>query len=218
MLVFVRAWWSCLGELVASLKVHRMKTFFCSHSCREVVCAASRTIGNITRGSDAQTQVIVDCFALPALYKLLHSKNATFVGTACWTISNIAAGNPQQVQAIIDSNIFPVLVELLKTADYAIRKEAVWAVMNATCDGVAKHVKYLAYVGCIPALCDLLTVSDENVTLTILKGLENILKCGQECGEKPNPYEMLIEECSGETWRKSINFILSQLRYRTRQN
>ena len=53
--------------------------------------------------------------------------------------------------------------------------------------------------GCIPPLCDLLTVMDPKVVLVALSGLENILKSAPSPSEshQPNPYADLIEECYG---------------------
>lgn len=54
--------------------------------------------------------------------------------------------------------------------------------------------------GCIPPLCDLLSVMDPKVVIVALNGLENILRLG-ESEAKPvtgiNPYSVLVEECYG---------------------
>lgn len=108
----------------------------------------------------------------------------------------------QQIQAIIDANIFPTLINILRTAEYKTRKEAAWAVTNSTSGGTSDQIKYLVSVGCIPPMCDLLTVMDANIVQVSLNGLENILKSGEQCYQKPNPYAVLIEECYG----KVINY------------
>ncbi|XP_070507373.1 importin subunit alpha-7 [Chironomus tepperi] len=167
------------------------------HRQCNVISAALRAVGNIVTGDDAQTQVILNCNALPALYQLLNSEKDTIVKEACWTISNIAAGNMQQIQAIIDANIFPLLIKILGTAEYKTRKEAAWAVTNSTSGGTAEQIKYLVSVGCIPPMCELLTVMDANIVQVALNGLENILKSGEQSYQKPNPYAVLIEECYG---------------------
>jgi importin subunit alpha-6/7 len=63
------------------------------------VSAALRAVGNIVTGDDAQTQMILNCSALPCLHHLLSSPKETIRKEACWTISNITAGNKQQIQA-----------------------------------------------------------------------------------------------------------------------
>lgn len=167
-------------------------------TCNNVISAALRAVGNIVTGDDAQTQVILNCNALPALHQLLTFEKDTIVKEACWTISNIAAGNMQQIQAIIDAGIFPLLINILQTAEYKTRKEAAWAVTNSTSGGTADQIKYLVEAGCIPPMCELLTVMDANIVQVALNGLENILKSGEQCFQKPNPYAVLIEECYGK--------------------
>lgn len=166
-------------------------------SCNNVVSAALRAVGNIVTGDDTQTQVILNCNALPAIYSLLHAEKETIVKEACWTVSNIAAGNMQQIQAVIEAEIFPKLIAILKTAEYKTRKEAAWAVTNATSGGTAPQIKYLVDIGCIPPMCELLSLVDANIIQVALNGLENILKSGEQCYSKPNPYAVLIEECYG---------------------
>lgn len=63
-----------------------------------VVSAALRAVGNIVTGDDVQTQVILNCSALPCLHHLLSSPKEAVRKEACWTISNITAGNRQQIQ------------------------------------------------------------------------------------------------------------------------
>ena len=53
--------------------------------------------------------------------------------------------------------------------------------------------------GCIPPLCDLLTVMDPKIVQVALSGLENILRAGGEAASNNgnNPYAVMIEECYG---------------------
>ena len=43
------------------------------------------------------------------------------------------------------------------------RKEAAWAITNASSGGSADQIRYLVDQGCIPPLCDLLTVMDAKI-------------------------------------------------------
>merc|ERR1712152_806 len=105
--------------------------------------APLRAVGNIVTGDEIQTQVIINCGALPCLLALLGATKESIRKEACWTISNITAGNREQIQAVIDSNIFPVLIEILSRAEFKTRKEAAWAITNATSGGSADQVRYL---------------------------------------------------------------------------
>ena len=65
--------------------------------------------------------------------------------------------------------------------------------------GTADQIKYLVSQGCIPPMCDLLTVQDPKIVQVALSGLENILRFGdQEAKETgTNPYAVQVEECYG---------------------
>lgn len=129
-------------------------TSFHRHNNNNVVSAALRAVGNIVTGNDNQTQLILNCNALPCILQLLSSQKETIRKEACWTISNIAAGNRQQIQAVIDAQIFPSIIDLLSKADFKTRKEAAWAITNATSGGTMDQIKYLVRT---PIFCRLLT-------------------------------------------------------------
>jgi importin subunit alpha-2 len=167
------------------------------HNESNVTSAALRAVGNIVTGDDNQTQLIINCGALPCILHLLGSEKEMTRKEACWTISNITAGNREQIQAVIDANIFPVLINILNTAEFKTKREAAWAVTNATSGGTPEQIKYLVEVGCIPPMCQLLTVIDAKLVQVALSGLENILKAGEHHNIRPNPYAVIIEECFG---------------------
>ncbi|WAR07939.1 IMA7-like protein [Mya arenaria] len=149
------------------------------HNHQSVVSAALRVVGNIVTGDDYQTQVILSCSALPCLLHLLGSSKESI---------------------LIDANIFPVLIDILNRADFKTRKEAAWAITNATSGGSPEQIKFLVEQGCIPPLCDLLTVLDSKIVAVALNGLENILRLGDQLAKAnngTNPYAVLIEECYG---------------------
>jgi importin subunit alpha-6/7 len=66
-----------------------------SHDKDAVVVPALRTVGNVVTGTDDQTQVVLNCNALQALYSILanaqHHKKS-IIKEACWTVSNVTAG------------------------------------------------------------------------------------------------------------------------------
>lgn len=167
------------------------------HNLQNIVSAALRAVGNIVTGDDSQTQIILNCGALPCIARLLTSDKESIRKEASWTISNVTAGNREQIQAVIDANVFPSLIDILKHSEFKTRKEAAWAITNATSSGTAEQIKYLVSVGCIPPMCELLTVMDSKIVQVALNGLDNILKSGEQHNTKPNPYAVLIEECFG---------------------
>jgi len=173
------------------------------HNAPAVLIPALRTVGNIVTGDDFQTQVIINCSALPCLLNLLNNNHRKSIKKeACWTISNITAGNKDQIQSIIDSNIIPPLIHLLGQAEFDIKKEAAWAISNATSGGTHAQIKYLVSHGCIKPLCDLLNCQDARIVTVALEGLENILKVGEADKELGGPgatnmYSQHIDEAEG---------------------
>lgn len=158
-------------------------------------------------GDDLQTQIIINCGALPALLQLLSSQKDGIRKEACWTISNVTAGNSTQIQAVIDAAIIPPLIHLLSHGDFKTRKEACWAISNATSGGLQKpeQIRYLVSQGCIRPLCDLLSCPDNKIIQVALDGLENILKVGDmdkeasedAANESVNNFALIIEEAGG---------------------
>ncbi|CAB0005714.1 unnamed protein product [Nesidiocoris tenuis] len=170
------------------------------HNQHNVVSAALRAVGNIVTGDDHQTQIIIQCSVLPCLLELLSSPKESIRKEASWTVSNITAGNRQQIQSVIDANIFPTLLQILKEAEFKTRKEAAWAITNATSGGTPEQIRYLVNQGCIPPLCELLTLMDNKIIQVALNGLENILRLGEADAKAHgtvNPFAVIVEECYG---------------------
>merc|ERR1711862_998180 len=154
-------------------------------------------------GDDDQTQVILQCGALPSLMQLLNHTKKAIRKETCWTISNITAGDRKQIQAIIDGGLFPPVIQQLQTADFDIKKEAAWAISNATSGGSPAQIEYLVQNGCIKPMVDLTAVTDAKIVGVTLEAIENILKMGkqkqQEQGLSDNPCCALIEQADGLT-------------------
>jgi hypothetical protein len=173
------------------------------HQSPSVLVPALRTVGNIVTGDDMQTQIIINCGALPCLLNLLTTSHKKSIKKeACWTISNITAGTKEQIQTVVDAGIVPPLIHLLATAEFDIKKEAAWAISNATSGGTNEQIKYLVSQGAIKPLCDLLSCSDARIVTVALEGLENILKVGEaekELGgaNATNPFAQLVDEAEG---------------------
>ncbi|KAH0622251.1 hypothetical protein JD844_024390 [Phrynosoma platyrhinos] len=181
------------------------------HNDYKVVSPALRAVGNIVTGDDIQTQVILNCSALPCLLHLLSSPKESVRKEACWTVSNITAGNRAQIQAVIDANIFPVLIEILQKAEFRTIKEAAWAITNATSGGTPEQISYLVALGCTKPLCDLLTVMDSKIVQVALNGLENILRHGEQESKQNgiglDKIEILQSHENQEIYQKAFDLI-----------
>ena len=115
------------------------------------------------------------------------------------------------LQCVIDANIFPLLIDIMGKAEFKTRKEAAWAITNAASGGSSEQIHYLVNLGCIPPLCDLLTVMDSKIVQVALNGLEHILRIGEQDSKQTgqtNLYSVLIEECYGETLRSNEKFLI----------
>ena len=169
------------------------------HPSSAVQTSALHAVGNIVTGDDLQTQVVLDCGALPCLLSLLSSDSLR--KEACWALSNINAGNVDQIQQVIDANLIPPLIYLLSRAKFDVKKEAAWAIATATSGGTPEQIEYLVSCGCIPPLCELLTVSDNKIVTVALESLENILKVGKtamrEKSLPENPCAQHVENAGG---------------------
>ena len=103
-------------------------------------------------------------------------------------------------QAVIDANIIPALIDVMGRAEFKTRKEAAWAITNAVSGGSSDQIRFLVDQGCIPPLCNLLTVMDGKIVQVALNGLEHILRAGLQESKLHggmNVYAVAIEECYG---------------------
>mmetsp|Transcript_16451 Transcript_16451/g.33332 ORF Transcript_16451/g.33332 Transcript_16451/m.33332 type:complete len:548 (+) Transcript_16451:75-1718(+) len=170
------------------------------HKSDNVKTPALRTVGNIVTGDDIQTQVILNCSALPCLRSLLSHAKKSIRKETCWTISNITAGNVRQIEAVKDANIIPSLVDILRNSEFDIKKEAAWAISNATCGGSEDQIRYLVQQAVVNPLCQLFKAPDPKIIMVALEGIENILRVGVVDLPKYNginKYAEFVEECGG---------------------
>ncbi|BAM81817.1 hypothetical protein CYME_CMP188C [Cyanidioschyzon merolae strain 10D] len=118
--------------------------------------AALQVIGNIACGDDRQTQVIIDCpNALTILRTLLASVEPCIQKECCWIISNITE-SAHQVQDIVRAGILEPLVGIFSGGHESCDEDAAWVLYNVTASGDPEHIRYLANIGGISALCALI--------------------------------------------------------------
>lgn len=152
-----------------------------------VQSAALQVIGNIACGDDRQTQVIIDCAALPCLRELLSSHERGIRKECCWIVSNITE-SAHQVKDVLDAGILPPLLRLVEYQDTACREDATWGLYNITANRDSEQIATLAELGGVRALCGLLHCTKEldvlwkgcsTVAAVALKGIRNILAVGE---------------------------------------
>jgi hypothetical protein len=136
---------------------------------------------------------------LPFLSKLLLNSKTNIVKEAAWTASNVCAGTLEQINEVINAGIVPLLINVLnkaryyfyfcfifvhfffndqfiKQGDFRAQKEAAWAITNITSGGAIDHMIYLCQNGAVPAMCNMLSCRDWRTIITVMDGLENVLK------------------------------------------
>ncbi|KAG7533534.1 Armadillo [Arabidopsis thaliana x Arabidopsis arenosa] len=170
------------------------------HPSPVVLAPVLHTIGTIVAVNNHQSQIVINCGALPILANLFtrdYEKDIKI--NTFWTIIRITAGFKEQLQSVIDANLIPTLVNLAQHAEFDMKKLAVWSISYATSGGSHDQIKYLVEQGCVKPLCDLLVCSYVMINSVCLDGLENILKAGE--AEKNtgdvNCYLQLIDAAEG---------------------
>eukprot|EP00871_Galdieria_phlegrea_P001415 jgi/Galph1/2274/GphlegSOOS_G919.1 len=174
-----------------------------------VQSAALQVIGNVACGDDRQTQIIIECNALPCLKVLLSSPEKGIRKECCWIISNITE-SAHQVEDVIEADILPSLIQLIDNNDAACREDASWVLYNITANFDESQIQYLVEKGGIVSFCNLLDSTKEldvfwkccsTISSIALKGLRNILFVGEQLarsqGKRYNPYAALVVECNG---------------------
>ncbi len=168
-----------------------------THSNVDVQTPAIRTVGTIVTGDELQTQLVIDSGALPHLLTLLSSDDKGVRKRACWTISNITAGTEGQIESVIAAGLVKPLVELMADAQFEIKREAAWAIVNILLGGTEAHVRCVAEMGAIPAVCDILDCGESRIISVALDGLEVILEVGAMDVEYGTPFYTVFEEAGG---------------------
>jgi hypothetical protein len=138
-----------------------------------------RTFGNMTSGTDNQTQVVVDSGVLARLDPFAHSPKDYIKREVFRIISNILCGTYQQIQSIIDCGLIPVVVQYLSEGSYAVQKECCWCLCNVLAIGNLDQQRFAATVENLGVLCAFLLMNeDEQIIQCILEALECVLKAG----------------------------------------
>jgi importin subunit alpha-1 len=77
-------------------------------------------IGNICKGTEVNTQKVIDAGLLPYLKKLVFHSKRLIKRDTCWIISNIAAGSLEQTDSVIRNDFIPLLEFVIKNDNYKV--------------------------------------------------------------------------------------------------
>ncbi|GKY92127.1 hypothetical protein MPSEU_000184100 [Mayamaea pseudoterrestris] len=139
-----------------------------------------RAIGSLTRGTDEQTQHILNAGYLRHMLSLLNYNSKQIQKDACWTLSNIAAGSVEQVQMIFDQErycgVFKKVVDMALNASHEVKKEAAYALCNVVERGNDKQIRLLIEVNqAMEVFVDVLLPRTDIALLTqVLKTLDTL--------------------------------------------
>ncbi|CAH8666868.1 unnamed protein product [Dicrocoelium dendriticum] len=164
-----------IDEIIKSGCVPQLVRLLSSRS-PNLLSPTLRTIGNLVVGDDTQTQAVIDAGVLRYVPALLCHEKSSLVKETCWMVSNIAAGNIKQIQAVMDHNIVPCVLEVLLQGEFRTQKEACWVISNMVNGGSAEQCRYLLNQRTVPALCNLLNVSEARVIILVLETLQKLFE------------------------------------------
>ena len=167
------------------------------HAQVRISVPAIRLVGNMTIGSDIQTQAIIDGGVLNNLQLLLASKQKKIRKESCWLISNIAAGTAEQLQRLLESGILPMLLDILKKDVANIKCEVLWTILNISSKLQTKYLPSLLSYNVIEGLCNSLETTDVNIVKIALESLLKFLARSEEIKQGKNLVVTKIEECGG---------------------
>ncbi|XP_043817776.1 importin subunit alpha [Manihot esculenta] len=104
--------------------------------------------------------------ALPALERLIHSRDEEVLKYACWALSYLSDGTNDTVQAVIGAGFCPRLVELLLHPSHAVVFTALRTVGNIV-SGDDMQTQYMINYQCLlPCLLNLLTSNNKTLIQT----------------------------------------------------
>uniref|UniRef100_A0A183ANA7 Importin subunit alpha n=1 Tax=Echinostoma caproni TaxID=27848 RepID=A0A183ANA7_9TREM len=139
-----------------------------------LISPSLRAVGNLVIGDDVQTQAVIDAGLLPYVLPLLNNEKSSIVKETCWMVSNLTAGSVDQIQAVINHNIIPTVLEIMHK--FRTQKEACWIINNMVNGGSAEQCAYLLNQRVIPALCNLLTVSEAKIIVMVLETIKRLFE------------------------------------------
>jgi len=181
-----------------------------SHPESKIAVPCLRVIGNITTGTDEETQTVVDAGGLAALKTNVQATNINFRKEVFWVISNIAAGTTSQTLAIINAGIIESICKVLKEDGLIVKVEAMWTLANLTNRMDSSSTKQIMDSGLISLIPILLKENDTKLLAITLQFIANILKHAKEIHGNKNIMATQIEQLG-------CLEILEQLQYHNNQ-
>jgi hypothetical protein len=174
--------------------VPRIIELISNHRCAKVVSPALRVVGNLTAGTNEQTQYAVENNFISTVSPFLEGARfasmrlldpnlrVTIRKESVWALSNIAADTVPHIQALIDADVIPKVVSLLHAEENVlICTEAAWVLANIASSGSNQQKRYLMDQKPVEALCKFFKMATEPKHFkVVLEAFEHLLKFGEE--------------------------------------
>jgi len=169
-----------------------------------------RVLGNITTGTDAETQMVINAGGIEALK---HAMQGPYVGLrkdACWAMSNITVENIDQINQVLKADVIPLVCKILREDDMIVKEEATWIITNLSSVINAESIERIMNSELISLLPALLKIDNIKILVIALQFLANILKQAKKHYGDNNALITQIEKLG------CLN-ILEQLQYHENQ-
>jgi importin subunit alpha-1 len=163
---------------------------------------AQQSVLHVSVVNAAHTQALIDAGVLPSLRMLITEPTQSIRICACQIISNITAENETQTDAVIHADVVPALITILTNDAFDVKKKAAWAIVNITCHQSIRQIRYLVeQQQVLPRLCSMLTCSESDVILRVMRGIDNILCVSDADANLRDSYAALVEQHGGAQLR-----------------
>ncbi|KAI7816119.1 armadillo-type protein [Gamsiella multidivaricata] len=129
----------------------------------QVLSEASWALANISVGTTAQTQHIIDAGAVPLLIEMLSSSSAYINKQAIYVLGNIAGDSPYCRDVVLDENAMAPLLNLIRQKNgLPIFRNAVWTLCNL-CRGSKPLPKWSQVEPALSVIGELIRSDDEDI-------------------------------------------------------
>lgn len=165
-----------------------------------VQLAALRTLGDLSTGSDGQSQALLSPCVLSSLVKMVDSGRKQIRKEAVWILSNLCAGPARHISQVVEEGILPKVVALVSPQDLDTCREACWVLNNIVLYGNSQQVRTLLDTPLVFRLCQILAETRVQVLAAALRCLKALLHDFQQrfpSNDGINPMKELIEASGG---------------------